>query len=558
MRRTSHLALFGLVQRRATMRRGGLLLALLSSMLLAASAFAQGGRAVAIGGGGMPLPGDEISPAEYARIEAAISANIQALRQSGQLPVAVKKATPSVSLQWPVRMVPGHPERDARTISNFVDHDPAFPHHVLEYMCDSRTYDTPSGYNHQGTDITAFPFGLRKMDNDEAIVVAAAPGIIVYREDGQFDRNCAMSNLAMWNAVYVQHADGSIAWYGHLKAHSLTTKRVGDAVDVGEFLGVMGSSGSSTGPHLHFELHDADGNVIDPFAGPCNGQITESLWAVQRPYFEPAINSVLTGDAAPELDACPVAGTSHGTAYFQSGQTIYVTAFLRDQHLQDSAVFNLYRPDGTKYASQTIVSNADFYPASYWYWALPLPAAAASGDWRFEVAFAGQTQSVGFHVGATEPPRGSVIEYYNATLDHYFVTAFLDEAAALDAGAPVAGWKRTGAAFPGYVGNGAGLATVCRFFGTPGRGVNSHFYTAFPSECAIVKNNADWTFEANAFYISTPPAVQCPAATRPVFRLYNNGLGGQPNHRYTTSWPVVNRMQTQGWVLEGVVMCTPL
>jgi len=43
-----------------------------------------------------------------------------------------------------------------------------------------------------------------------------------------------------------------------------------------------------------------------------------------------------------------------------------------------------------------------------------------------------------------------------------------------------------------------------------------------------------------------------------VFRLYNNGQGGQPNHRYTTSWPIISLMQSQGWWIEGVGMCTPL
>ena len=81
------------------------------------------------------------------------------------------------------------------------------------------------------------------------------------------------------------------------------------------------------------------------------------------------------------------------------------------------------------------------------------------------------------------------------------------------------------------------LASTCRFFGTPGRGINSHFYTVIPEECALVMQNPDWYFEAIAFYIAAPDVIQCPPSARPVFRLYNNGQGGQPNHRYTTSWP---------------------
>jgi hypothetical protein len=59
--------------------------------------------------------------------------------------------------------------------------------------------------------------------------------------------------------------------------------------------------------------------------------------------------------------------------------------------------------------------------------------------------------------------------------------------------------------------------------------VNSHFYTAFDFECAAVKQLAGWTFEANAFYIAADVA-QCPASTRPVYRLYiqRHGRRAQP------------------------------
>jgi murein DD-endopeptidase MepM/ murein hydrolase activator NlpD len=509
-------------------------------------------------GGAVPLPRDEVTPAEHARIKAALAANVEALQRAGRLPAVLPKAGLLFPLQWPLQLVPGHPEQNARTITNYVDHDPGYPNQLLDYNCGARTYDQDNGYNHQGTDITAFPFAWRKMDNDEAIVVAAAPGIVVMKEDGQFDRSCTL-NSNSWNAVYVRHADGSLAWYGHLKAGSLTNKELGEWVLAGEFLGVMGSSGDSTGPHLHFELYDSSGQLIDPFAGTCNNFNFESWWAQQRPYNEPAIDLVMTGDAPVDFTSCPTPEVEHRSAYFQPGQTVFLTAFLTDQQRFDASVFNVYAPDGTLFTKTTIPSDADYYAASFWQWWVTLPMTAAAGAWRFEVVFAGQTQSVTFQVGVTEPPRADadIVEYYAASLDHYFMTGFTSEAAALDSGTPIAGWKRTGESFPAYSAAGSGLSTVCRFFGTPGLGVNSHFYTGFDFECAAVKQLAGWTFEANAFYIAANVA-QCPASTRPVFRLYNNGMGGEPNHRYTTSWPVIDAMQTQGWLLEGVAFCAPL
>jgi murein DD-endopeptidase MepM/ murein hydrolase activator NlpD len=514
----------------------------------------------AVRGGAAPLPTDEITPAERARIDTAIARNVDALLQAGRLtaitPKLASKSAPLVPLQWPLQLVPGHPEKSARTITNYVDNNSAFPNKTLDYNCGARTYDQANGYNHQGTDITAYPFAWRKMDNEEAIVVAAAPGIIVMKEDGQFDRSCAL-NMQPWNAVYLRHADGSMTWYGHLKASSLTSKGIGEWVQTGEFLGVMGSSGDSTGPHLHFEVHASDGSLIDPFGGACNGFNTESWWAHQRAYNEPAINLVMTGDAPVQFNTCPTPEAEHRKAYFQPGQTVYLTAFLTDQLRANASVFNVYTPSGTLFDTTTIQSDADYYAASYWEWSLLLPTSAPAGTWRFEVVFNGQTQSVIFQLGAAEPPRVNVVEYYAASLDHYFMTAFTDEEAKLDAGTPIAGWKRTGESFPAYSASASGMSTVCRFFGTPGLGVNSHFYSAFDFECAAVKQLAGWTFEANAIYIAAD-LTQCPASTRPVYRLYNNGMGGDPNHRYTTRWPVISDMQSEGWLLEGVVFCAPL
>ena len=517
-----------------------------------------------IGGGKVALPTDDITDAQRARIKATLATRIDALRRSGRIPVlSAKSATrvpleeaPPVPLQWPLQLVPGHPEPGARTIVNYVDHDPAYPGHVLDYNCGARTYDQADGYNHQGTDITAYPFAWRKMDNDEAIVVAAATGIVVAKEDGQDDRSCTLADQP-WNAVYVMHPDGSVAWYGHLKSGSLTSKNVGDWVLAGEFLGVMGSSGDSTGPHLHFELYDSGGNLIDPFAGACNNFNTSSWWAEQRPYDEPAIDLVMTGDAPVVFSPCPTPEVENRSAYFQPGQTVYLTAFFTDQQRVDSVVFRVLEPNGGVFASTTIPSDADYYAASYWQSSVALPPDAPSGDWTFAVDFHGQTQSETFHVGATEPPRTDIVEYYAPSLDHYFMTGFAAEESALDAGTPIAGWNRTGGSFPAYSSPGEGLSTVCRFFGTPGLGANSHFYTAYDFECAAVKQMPGWIFEANAFYIAANVS-QCPASTRPVFRMYNNGMGGQPNHRYVTSWPTIDAMQTAGWLLEGVAFCSPL
>jgi murein DD-endopeptidase MepM/ murein hydrolase activator NlpD len=62
------------------------------------------------------------------------------------------------------------------------------------------------------------------------------------------------------NLVRVRHANGVESWYAHL---STTTVAVGDLIKAGEPLGAVGSTGNSTGPHLHLEIR-VDDEPTDP------------------------------------------------------------------------------------------------------------------------------------------------------------------------------------------------------------------------------------------------------------------------------------------------------
>ena len=109
-------------------------------------------------------------------------------------------------------------------------------------------------------------------------------------------------------------------------------------------------------------------------------------------------------------------------------------------------------------------------------------------------------------------PTAQVVEFYNPALNHYFITAFPEEAAMLDAGTTVKGWTRTGVTFNAWQSPGDDplAVAVCRFFGTPSVGPDSHFYTADAAECATVKANPNWTYEAIAFHIRLPQSGSCP------------------------------------------------
>jgi len=167
---------------------------------------------------------------------------------------------------------------------------------------------------------------------------------------------------------------------------------------------------------------------------------------------------------------------------------------------------------------------------------------------------------------AAVPPGAptQAVEYYYRALNHYFVTAAQAEINALD-GNVFPGWQRTGSSFKAYLAATAGASPVCRFYIPPP--YDSHFYSASPAECAQVR--AAYPFfvyeSPNVFYIALPDPTTgaCPPATMAVYRLYNNGMGGGPNHRYTTSATIKAQMIAQGWIPEGygpnaVIMCAPL
>jgi dienelactone hydrolase len=147
------------------------------------------------------------------------------------------------------------------------------------------------------------------------------------------------------------------------------------------------------------------------------------------------------------------------------------------------------------------------------------------------------------------------IEYYNAALDHYFMTSDPHEVAVLDA-QEIPGWQRTGYVFKVYAPGSPQGVPACRFFGVPGVGPNTHFFSILQNECDIVRNPL-WTFEGLVFTVDAPNAIgACSPDRFPVIRLYNNGKGGEANHRYLTSHSEIGAMLGEGWIVEGPVFCS--
>ncbi len=303
---------------------------------------------------------------------------------------------------WPIQKAAGVTYNDVWAISGYMDHNAGFPNQLTDYNCGTKTYDTAAGYNHLGVDIFTWPFSWKMMDNNEVEIIAGASGQIIAKGGSQFDRSCNF-NSNTWNAVYVQHSDGSVALYGHMKQNSLTTKNVGDMVSTGEFLGIVGSSGNSTGPHLHFEVYsEIEWNgtgqdvLVDPYSGSCNNLNADSWWQSQKPYVDPNINAALTHSAAPVFPTCPTTEITNESNQFEPNQMIFFAAYLRDQIAGSTINLEIIQPNNTVFEAWSYTFTVN-YSASYVYWnnnTFSIP-----GEWKWRVTYQGQTVTHNFNVG---------------------------------------------------------------------------------------------------------------------------------------------------------------
>ncbi len=336
-----------------------------------------------------------LTPAERTQITHILEKNRAELVHQGKL-----QANPSrilVSFEWPVANAPTNDFNNSWAISNFVDQD--LTNGIEDYDCGTRSYD-----GHKGIDIFTWPYPWHLKDNELVYAVAGADGTIIGKADGNADDHC--SCLGTWNAVYIEHADGSIAWYGHLKTGSLTPKIIGETVTTGEYLGVIASSGCSTGPHLHFEVYDDNiynyDHLIDPFSGPCNDFNASSWWADQLDYRKPKINAALTHDMPP-VQGCPSANEfPHFDDVFLPGETLYTAAYFKDQLTGTTVNYELLRPNGSSYTNWS-TNFVNTYDASWWYNTWALPNGGPFGTWTFTATYQGETIHHTFQYLEEEP-----------------------------------------------------------------------------------------------------------------------------------------------------------
>ena len=266
---------------------------------------------------------DCIPAAERAEVDAATTANRARfnLTRAGQ-----PRSTTSVLYADPMS-APGT-NSDGREIIQYVDLDATSG--LLDFHCGNATYD-----GHQGNDIQIANF----YDMDEGVPIdAAAPGTVVYTHDGEFDRNTVQDPSKVANAVIIQHADGSNALYWHMRKNSVAVT-VSQTVATGDLLGLIGSSGFTDIPHLHFETQS--GGAVEPSSGACYPNPT--WWASQPAYsYDLPFGVYDHGISIVSLDWAGVLEHPPSKTHVRAGRATYSWQRMRNVRFNDHVTWKWY------------------------------------------------------------------------------------------------------------------------------------------------------------------------------------------------------------------------
>lgn len=200
---------------------------------------------------------------------------------------------PSIKFVWPVSSKP----TQAWKVNNYADIDPRSGF-AQDYRGGEFQYDGHDAFDIDTGTHTQMDLGVP--------IVAIAPGTVTYIEDGYFDRETTGNNRP-GNHVWIDHGGGWKALYYHLAANSITVK-VGDTVSANQLIGLMGSSGSSTQAHLHFNVY-------------FNNALVETMYSPAA-YF--ATPPVYQGEASPVVIANGVSNEAVWTDFKEGPSNVAV------------------------------------------------------------------------------------------------------------------------------------------------------------------------------------------------------------------------------------------
>ena len=199
--------------------------------------------------------------------------------------------------------------------------------------------------------------------NRDCTAAGCTPNCKTYNKNGK-----QICNWGYGNGVIIQHANGSgYSMYAHMDSVSV---RKGDTVSQGAQIGMLGSSGYSTGPHLHFELTKTvqqSGTYFKP-TSPINSN-TSSIAYVDGPSSGSGSGSSGTSKISVTFSA-PTDSKYTSKAFVGYDNATVVTKVTKTAGARVTASgIVVYGPDGTKIKDfQSAVSNVSNAQTTYHIW----------------------------------------------------------------------------------------------------------------------------------------------------------------------------------------------
>ncbi|MFT5302973.1 MAG: murein DD-endopeptidase MepM/ murein hydrolase activator NlpD [Mariniblastus sp.] len=284
------------------------------------------------------------------------------------LSFSITSQTPDIPQQliWPMTRSP----YSEILVTNYVDVDPTSG--IMDYTGRNAAYN---GHNAFDTG----PGNFQYMDAGE-VLFAAADGVVSEIHDGEFDRQFTASS-APANYVIIDHGEGWRTFYWHLRRDSVNVS-VGDSISQGDFLGYMGSSGSSTAMHVHFGLTH-HGRTVEPMFAEADYFVAPFGNVYDNPFLvESNITNFTTAAHRRE-------GSSQLYTFSQqANQQTSVSGQFAGLEMGDNVQYRWYRPNGSLYSTGSLTQPAD-YSSSYWLFTRTLPTVPDLGTWRIDFAVNG-------------------------------------------------------------------------------------------------------------------------------------------------------------------------
>lgn len=167
---------------------------------------------------------------------------------------------------------------DGCLIQNYFDHDRSSG--FSDYQCGYLGYDGHTGTDFRLRNLVEMRAGVpvRAAARGEVRAIRDAMPDISIREAGQREK---IIGREAGNSVAIRHGNGWETQYSHLRRGSVKVKP-GDYVDAGQVIGLIGLSGKTEFPHVHFTVR-YKGTPVDPFVGTADmggcGDQDKTLWA---------------------------------------------------------------------------------------------------------------------------------------------------------------------------------------------------------------------------------------------------------------------------------------